>query len=261
MRESTVVEQATEELAFRIASGAFGPGTKLPSVRDLASELGINPSTVQVVLGRLQEAGFVDAHRRVGFVVRDIRLVGGIETWRFLFRFSQRLPDLAARMLADVLSTRLLLVSHALRLIAASPQRFDPAPLRQAVDQLELLVAAVDDDDLPRIARAELHAVRMVIASAGQGVGLAVFNSTGEMLLGVPAVVRALYTEPRLKVTAWRAFVGTWESGTLTDDGVSNVESFIREWDVDTIKRFRAVLDEEQRAGSRGRRKTKAASA
>lgn len=243
---STVVEQATDDVAFRIASGAYAPGTKLPSVRNLATEYGINPSTVQVVLGRLQAAGLVDAHPRVGFVVRDIRLLGGIETWRYLFRFSQRLPDLAARMLADVLATRLMLVGTSLHAIAADPQRFDPAAVRQAIDQLELLVTT-ESDDLGHIAHAELHALRMIIATAGQGVGLAVFNSMGEIVLGVPEVIRALYSAPPMKVTAWRALLESWETGSLSEDGVDNIESFLRDWDAGTVKRFRKILAEGER--------------
>ena len=106
----TLVEQASDRLAFAIASGEYPPGARLPSVRSLAAQYGINPSTVQVVLARHTSVGFVEAHDRVGYVVRDIRLVGGIETWRHLFRFSRQLPDLAAAMLADILATRRRLV-------------------------------------------------------------------------------------------------------------------------------------------------------
>ncbi|MGH9243451.1 MAG: GntR family transcriptional regulator [Acidimicrobiales bacterium] len=257
-RPATVVEHAADEVAFRIASGAYAPGTKLPSVRQLAEEHGINPSTVQVVLGRLQAAGLVDAHPRVGFVVRDIRLLGGIETWRYLFRFSQRLPDLAARMLEDVLATRLLFVGRALHLIAGNPHRFDPGAVRRAIDQLELLVTTESDDVAP-MAQAELHAVRMLIATAGLDVGLAVFNSIGEMILGVPEVVGALYSAPPLKVVAWRAFLAAWERGTLSQDGAANIESFIREWDVTTVVRFRAILEQERRPDRTRRRKAASA--
>jgi GntR family transcriptional regulator len=68
---ATLVERVTEQIAFRIASGTYPPGEKMPSVRALARELGINPSTVQVILGRLQETGFVEVNPGVGFVVRE----------------------------------------------------------------------------------------------------------------------------------------------------------------------------------------------
>jgi len=68
--------------------GRYRAGERLPSVRDLAQAFGINPSTVQVVLGRLQTSGFVSGHPRLGFVVRDIEQLGGIATWRYVFRFA-----------------------------------------------------------------------------------------------------------------------------------------------------------------------------
>jgi DNA-binding FadR family transcriptional regulator len=237
----SVVEHVTERIAFGIASGIYPPGTTLPSVRKLAVEYGINPSTIQVVLGRLQATGFVDPHQRLGIVVRDVQLMGGIETWRYLFRFSQQLPDLAASMLEDILATRAILVASAARAIAKDPTRFDTSGVRRAVDQLELLVAA-DRKNIPHIARAELHVVRMVIATARQGLALPVFNSVGEMLIEVPEVVRTMYADAQLHAVFWKAFLATWESGKISERGISTVEKAIRERDVDTVKRFRSLL-------------------
>lgn len=237
----SVVEHVTDRIAFAIASGVYPPGTTLPSVRKLAVEYGINPSTVQVVLARLQATGFVDPHQGLGVVVRDIQLLGGIETWRYLFRFSRQLPDLAARMLGDILATRAVLVAGAARAIASDPTRFDSSSVRRAVDQLELLVAA-DDKDIAHIAAAELHVVRMVIATARQGLALPVFNSVGEMLIEVPEVVRTMYADARLHAAFWKAFLAVWESGKINERGVSAVEKAIRERDVDTVKRFRSLL-------------------
>src|SRR5437870_344274 len=88
-RARTVVDAAADTIAVRIASGIYPVGSPLPSVRALAADLGINPSTVQVVMARLQTVGFVEPRPRVGMVVRDYHLYGGIETCRYVFRFSQ----------------------------------------------------------------------------------------------------------------------------------------------------------------------------
>jgi len=237
----SVVEQVAEQIAFGIASGVYPAGTRLPSVRNLAVEHGINPSTVQVVLGRLQSAGFVDSHQGLGVLVRDVRLLGGIETWRYLFRFSQQLPDLAVRMLEDILATRATLVATAVRTIAKDPGKFDSTGVRRAVEQLELLIAA-NPNDWDHVAQAELHAVRMVIAIAGQGLALAVFNSVGEMLLEVPDVVRTMYRDPQLHVVFWKAFLTAWESGELNEGRISAVEEVIHQRDTETSKRFRSRL-------------------
>jgi GntR family transcriptional repressor for pyruvate dehydrogenase complex len=249
----TVVEHATEQIAFRIASGIYPPGARLPSVRNLAQEFKINPSTVQVVLAHLQTAGFVEAHQRLGVVVRDVQLLGGIETWRFLFRFSQQLPDLAVRMLKDILATRLMLVASACREIATDPRRFDPTAVRRAINQLELLVAS-NPDDMSHVARAELHVVRTIIVTADQGLAVAVLNSVGEMLIEVPDVLRTMYADPELHVTFWKAFLAAWESGKVTERGIAAIELAIRKRDANTITRFRASITREATRSNRTRR-------
>ena len=106
--------------------GSIRSAVHLPSVRALSADLGINPSTVQVVMARLQAVGFVEPRARVGMVVRDYHLYGGIETCRYVFRFSQQLPELATRIFADVLTTRVDLVLGAVRAIAGDPRRYAP---------------------------------------------------------------------------------------------------------------------------------------
>lgn len=43
----------------RISAGVLGPGEKLPSVRDLASELAINPNTIQRAYRQLEAEGWI----------------------------------------------------------------------------------------------------------------------------------------------------------------------------------------------------------
>ena len=42
-----IYTQIIDEMTMRIASGYYGPGDKLPSVRDLAMDAGVNPNTMQ----------------------------------------------------------------------------------------------------------------------------------------------------------------------------------------------------------------------
>ena len=49
---------------LRCAAGAVAPGTCLPSVRTLASDLGVNLNTVARAYRLLQEEGFVTIHGR-----------------------------------------------------------------------------------------------------------------------------------------------------------------------------------------------------
>ena len=58
-------------MTIRIASQEYGPGEKLPSVRDLAMEAGVNPNTMQRALAELERRGLVYSERTSGRFVTD----------------------------------------------------------------------------------------------------------------------------------------------------------------------------------------------
>ena len=49
--------QLVAEFRLRIVSGQWAPGSKIPSVRELASSAGVNPNTVQRALAALDRTG------------------------------------------------------------------------------------------------------------------------------------------------------------------------------------------------------------
>ncbi len=68
--------QLVDEFTRRIATGTWAPGQRMPSVRDLAAELGVNPNTVQRALGELERSGLAATERTAGrFVTTDTGLV------------------------------------------------------------------------------------------------------------------------------------------------------------------------------------------
>ena len=56
-------------IEYGVACGQLMPGDRLPSVRDMATQLGIAPMTVSNVYAGLQEAGLIEAHRGQGTFV------------------------------------------------------------------------------------------------------------------------------------------------------------------------------------------------
>ena len=52
-------EQLEEKLRRLILSGAIAENERLPSVRELASQLAINPTTIQRTYRELEQAGFI----------------------------------------------------------------------------------------------------------------------------------------------------------------------------------------------------------
>lgn len=62
-------EQVRSALATRIADGSLAAGTRLPTVRALAGDLGVAPHTVARAYRELEQAGLVDTAGRAGTVV------------------------------------------------------------------------------------------------------------------------------------------------------------------------------------------------
>lgn len=54
-----VSTQIAEQLKYRTVSGALAPGERLPSVRALAEDLGINPTTVARVYRQMEAEGVI----------------------------------------------------------------------------------------------------------------------------------------------------------------------------------------------------------
>ena len=61
--------QLSEQLARRIVTGVYPPGSKLPTVRELAAEAGVNPNTMQRALAQLEQDGLAKADRTAGRTV------------------------------------------------------------------------------------------------------------------------------------------------------------------------------------------------
>lgn len=64
--------QLIDSIKFRIISGVYSPGERLPSVRDLATEAAVNPNTMQKALSELENSGLIFSNRTSGrFVTED----------------------------------------------------------------------------------------------------------------------------------------------------------------------------------------------
>jgi GntR family transcriptional regulator len=70
-----VYEQLKRQIRLHIASGRLRQGDRLPSIRELATFMRINPNTVAKVYGQLEYEGFVTSRAGSGvFVTADSNL-------------------------------------------------------------------------------------------------------------------------------------------------------------------------------------------
>lgn len=66
-----VYEQVVRQIIFAVAGGALRPGERIPSVRQLARQLAINPNTVARAFRQLQDQKVIESVRGTGMQVRQ----------------------------------------------------------------------------------------------------------------------------------------------------------------------------------------------
>lgn len=71
--------QLVSEFQRRLVTGQWPPGERLPGVRDLAAQLGVNPNTVQRALAELERDGLCRTERTSGrFAVDDVARIAAL---------------------------------------------------------------------------------------------------------------------------------------------------------------------------------------
>ena len=64
-------QQLTEQITLRILKGEYPPGGRLPAVRDLAVQAGVNPNTMQRAMAQLEQDGLAVGSRTAGRTVTE----------------------------------------------------------------------------------------------------------------------------------------------------------------------------------------------
>lgn len=74
-----VYRQIIDQVRGGIASGSLGVGDQLPTVRQLAVDLSINPNTVGRAYRELELGGVLETHQGTGTFIRSQKMKGGEE--------------------------------------------------------------------------------------------------------------------------------------------------------------------------------------
>ena len=78
--DAPIYSQLINQIKVGIVTSAFPPGERLPSVRDLAMEAGVNPNTMQRALTELERDGLVYSQRTAGrFVTEDQNMIAAVK--------------------------------------------------------------------------------------------------------------------------------------------------------------------------------------
>jgi GntR family transcriptional regulator len=81
-----ITRQIAAQIRAQCASGALGPGQRLPSVRALAAELAVNQNTILRVYERLTAEGLLQRRHGDGTFVADRVPTGQMRAQRELLR-------------------------------------------------------------------------------------------------------------------------------------------------------------------------------
>ena len=78
--ETPIYAQIRNQIVRSIAGGELNQGDKLPTVRALADEAGINMMTVSKAYQLLKSEGYIETDRRLGAVIKGRGVKSGLST-------------------------------------------------------------------------------------------------------------------------------------------------------------------------------------
>lgn len=103
-----IYEQIVERFQMLIVKGVLEPDSQMPSVRGLATELAINPNTIQKAYAILEQQGFIyPVKGRGNFVAGEAKLVeekqnAHLENVRAVFRQAKEMGIPRERLLEEL---------------------------------------------------------------------------------------------------------------------------------------------------------------
>ncbi|MGL5440225.1 MAG: GntR family transcriptional regulator [Filifactoraceae bacterium] len=73
--DAPIYSQIVELVESRIISGEYSSGSRFPSVRELAFEVGVNPNTMQKAMVELERRKLIETVRNSGRLVTEDKLM------------------------------------------------------------------------------------------------------------------------------------------------------------------------------------------
>ena len=89
-----IYEQIKDGLRRLVVSGALEAGDKLPSVRELATQLAINPNTIQRAYRELENEGYIYTVSGKGTFVAENKDIYDNREERLLYEFDELVSEL-----------------------------------------------------------------------------------------------------------------------------------------------------------------------
>lgn len=218
-----------------ILRGRYGVGSRLPTVRELAEQHGVNPATIQRVVSRLETRGLVTARQGSGLRVNDPAESGDISLVPFWLEATLDQPAQAVSILGDFLEVRRVI---AVRLMV----RHREALLVQAA-QLQAAAArmlAASHEGVSALRDADMAFARAMLQATGNVVALGVLNTMARVLEELPVVAQAMYAAPATNAASMARVLQALREGG--HGAAATIEQIMADMDAQTLARFEALL-------------------
>jgi GntR family transcriptional regulator len=92
-----IYRQIVEQVKYKVASGELSPGQRLPSIRELAKQLKINPRTVVKSYEELRAAGLAVMRQGQGVFITENQALASAKTRQ------KTIADLTRRMFSEAM--------------------------------------------------------------------------------------------------------------------------------------------------------------
>ncbi|MGL1889365.1 MAG: GntR family transcriptional regulator [Reichenbachiella sp.] len=70
INDKSIFLQIADNISEKVVSGIYKSGEKIPSVRELAADMGVNPTTIMRAFNELQHMEIIENKRGIGYYVK-----------------------------------------------------------------------------------------------------------------------------------------------------------------------------------------------
>jgi len=237
-----MAESIERRLTTAILRGEYVVGARLPTVRELAIQFKVNPSTVHRALKGLEATRLISPRRGSGVVVNDPNLVSDLSLMPAWIEALSDQPSKAAKLLEELLQVR--------RLVAADLSVRCRGKIIKQASQLNALAEvahAVPKNDIRSLRKADIAIMQFLRETIGHTVGQLVMNVMPQIYKRVPEVEEACYYWAQKNNTFFFDLFDAIESISDEDLLRKRIEEVFLEVDTVSVKRFKWLLARRQK--------------
>lgn len=236
--DANTAARLERQLTREILRGEHAPGSRLPTVRELAARFDVNQTTVQRAIARLEALGLVVTRQGSGIRVGDPEEVADLSLIGAWLEAYAEEPARASRLLADFLDVRR---GVATRLIVQHRGR-----LLEHLDELLIVAQTLPRSsvDLDALIEADIAFARALLRITGNTMATCVLNTGRRVLHDVPEVAQAMYAAPSTNLRSMAAVLTALGEDISAAELAERVEAELARVDANTVRRFRKLLEE-----------------